>query len=85
VGIPRRRVQRVARVEELRVDESLGASADGATAVHWDEEEFELEEEGMVIFDGGSFSRGPFSLGAQSAADTEGAPYELCDDHAARS
>jgi hypothetical protein len=23
-----------------------------------------LEEEGMVIFDGGSFSRGPLSLGA---------------------
>ena len=31
----------------------------------WEVEEFELEEEGMVIFDGGSFSRGPFSLGAR--------------------
>ncbi len=67
-GFLRRRVQRAASAEELRVDESL-ASADEAAAVHWDTEEFELEEEGMVIFDGGSFSRGPFSLGARCAAD----------------
>ena len=48
---------------ELRIDESQ-APGDDAHAAHWDVEEFMVEEEGMVIFDGGSFSRGPLSLGA---------------------
>ena len=59
-----RRVQRAPSAAELRVDESL-PSGNEADAAHWDIEEFMLEEEGMVIFDGGSFSRGPFSLGTR--------------------
>lgn len=45
----------------LRIDEGLG-SEDGKPVV-WDVEEIEFEEEGLVVFDGGSYSRGPYQLG----------------------
>ena len=46
----------------LRIDEGVGSEGD--KTVVWDVEEIEYEEEGLVVFDGGSYSRGPYQLGA---------------------
>lgn len=53
-----RRIQRAESVGGLQIGEGAGPE------VSWELEEIEPEEEGLVIFDGGSYSRGPFQLGA---------------------
>lgn len=43
---------------------SATPASDGAVAECWDEERMSAEQEGLVVFDGGSYSLGPAAIGA---------------------
>lgn len=47
---------------------STTAAAGGRLAECWDEERFSSEQEGLVVFDGGSYSLGPSVIGEPRCA-----------------
>ena len=56
-----RRVQHAASADSLRL---RGDSTPSQDEAEWDTESISPEEAGFVVFDGGSYSRGPERLGA---------------------
>lgn len=62
----------------------LQLRGDGSSSAddEWDLDIIEEEEGGLVVFDGGSYSRGPLRLGAYVVPF--GSPYTLQEDNACR-
>lgn len=67
--------RRIARAEDELELASVGEQI-GGSGNDWDEEVLSAEEEGLVFFDGGSYSRGPLSLTNPAADGASSDPHE---------
>ncbi|KAL0043699.1 hypothetical protein WJX82_003553 [Trebouxia sp. C0006] len=67
--------RRVARAEDEAELASVGQQL-GGSGNDWDEEVLNAEEEGLVFFDGGSYSRGPLSLTNPATGGASADPHQ---------